>query len=153
MFVLRINLKDFKRLKSTKKDFNAWSKKGFTKTMDTLLAWSKINGGHPTFTNRTGKTAQSLQRTILNSGVKGRIYSDSIVTTWLYYGTKRHWVEPVRKLALSWVQDGTRRFSMGHFVSGIKGDTWVENLYDKKEKKLNGYIEESIIAGARKKWL
>jgi len=154
MFALKVNPKDLGRVKGTRRDFNQWAKGGFTKAMDTLLAFSKTNGGHPSFKNRTGKTAQSLERTILNTGVKGRIHSPSPVAGFLYYGTSRHWVEPVRASALSWIdpKSGNRRFSMGHFVSGIKGDHWVENAYIKKQDTLNGYIEDSIIKGAVQKW-
>jgi len=45
---------------------------------------------------------------------------DKDVSVFLHAGTKRHFIAPVKKLALSWVQSGTRRFSKGHFVSGIK---------------------------------
>jgi len=45
---------------------------------------------------------------------------DKDVSVFLHAGTKRHFIAPVKKLALSWVQGGTRRFSKGHFVSGIK---------------------------------
>lgn len=38
---------------------------------------------------------------------------------WLHSGTKRHFVKPTKAKALSWVQDGERRLSKGHFVSGI----------------------------------
>lgn len=38
---------------------------------------------------------------------------------YLDMGTSAHWVFPVNKLALSWVEDGIRYFSKGHQVSGI----------------------------------
>lgn len=37
----------------------------------------------------------------------------------LYYGTKAHFVAPVKASALSWVQNGQRRYSGGHWVSGV----------------------------------
>lgn len=154
MFTLKVDPKELKRIKGSQRDLNSWAKSGFTKAVDTLLTFSKLNGGHPSWVNRTGRTAQSLQRTILNTGVKGRIHSPSPVSSFLYYGTSRHWVEPVRASALSWVDQktGERRFSKGHWVSGIKGDPWVENNYIKHQDRLNGYIEESIIKGAILKW-
>lgn len=154
MLTLKVDPKDLKRIKGSRRDFHNWCRGGFTKAMTTLLAFSKLNSGHPSWKNRTGRTAQSLEKTILNTGVKGRIHSPTPVSNFLYYGTSRHWIEPVRASALSWVdpKSGTRRFSMGHFVSGIKGDAWVENNYIKHQEKLNGYIEESIIKGAVTQW-
>jgi hypothetical protein len=154
MVTLKVDPKDLKRIKGSRRDLHKWAKGGFTKSIDTLLAFSKTNGGHPSWKNRTGKTAQSLERTILQSGVKGRIHSPSPIAGFLYYGTSRHWVEPVRASALSWVdpKSGTRLFSMGHWVSGIKADHWVEKAYIKKQDTLNGYIEDSIIKGAIQKW-
>lgn len=41
-------------------------------------------------------------------------------------GTRGHFIRPRNKLALSWIQNGTRLFSKGHFVRGIKGKFVME---------------------------
>lgn len=149
MISLAIDKRPIRRLKITKREFNNWVRPGFRKMLDTLLAFSKVKHNWKT---RTGITANSLQSTMSRDGLSGRIHSITPVSKFLYYGTKRHWVEPVRASALSWVQDGTRRFSKGHFVSGIKAEPWVEDNYESREQRFNRMIENSIVEGMAKKW-
>lgn len=44
---------------------------------------------------------------------------DEPLDLWFEEGTKRHWIEPVAKKALHWIQEGISRFSRGHYVRGI----------------------------------
>jgi len=39
---------------------------------------------------------------------------------WFEDGTKKHKIMPIHAKALSWIQNGIRRFSLGHWVSGIR---------------------------------
>jgi hypothetical protein len=47
----------------------------------------------------------------------------------LEYGTAPHWVGPVDKKALSWVEGSTRYFSKGHMVSGIMATRFMQRAY------------------------
>jgi hypothetical protein len=74
---------------------------------------------------------------------------------WFEEGTKRHFVKPVTKKALSWVLGGIRFFSKGHFVSGIEAKyifkNGVKKGYPEFKSKLTveiqKYLEESQIFG------
>ena len=48
-------------------------------------------------------------------------------------GTRRHWIAPVKAKALSWIQNGVRRFSLGHFVSGINRSNVIKNTREEFE--------------------
>lgn len=52
------------------------------------------------------------------------------------HGTKRHWIAPRVKLALSWITQGVRLFSKGHYVSGIKSLHIIEDTVNAKKKEL-----------------
>jgi hypothetical protein len=41
-------------------------------------------------------------------------------------GSSRHFIAPVNAQALSWVEDGVRYFSKGHFVEGVKARHFAE---------------------------
>lgn len=45
-------------------------------------------------------------------------------------GTRRHFVAPVRRKALSWIQGGVRRFSRGHWVKGLPALRTIERTVD-----------------------
>ena len=45
-------------------------------------------------------------------------------------GTKDHWIEPVEKEALHWVQDGKSFFSKGHQVSGIQATHIMRDMIE-----------------------
>ena len=74
---------------------------------------------------------------------------------WFEEGTKRHFVKPVFKKALTWVLEGIRFFSKGHFVSGIEAKHIFKNGVDKgypefKTKlkvAIHTYLEESRLFG------
>lgn len=77
--------------------------------------------------------------------MRGNVSSDVEYSTFLYYGTKRHFVAPVNKTALSWSQGGTRFFSKGHWVSGIKKSEWIEKNYEDREIRFNAMVREQIL--------
>jgi len=54
-------------------------------------------------------------------------------------GTKDHWIEPVEKEALHWVQDGKSFFSKGHEVSGIQ-PKWI--MRDMVENSMPQFKQE-----------
>ena len=158
MIRINVNTRALNQLKTTKSQLNGWTKSGFTKMMNTLSAFSKTKHN---WKNRTHNTKSMMRMKINRNGTSGKIYNDSEVSGFLHYGTKRHWVEPRRKKALSWVSgrsakfgasDGKRKFSMGHWVSGIKAEPWVEDIWNTREDRFLGMIEKSIFNGMNKKW-
>ena len=58
------------------------------------------------------------------------------------HGTKRHFIAPRVKLALSWITQGVRLFSKGHYVSGIKSLHIIEDTVERKKKELNNRFRE-----------
>lgn len=46
-------------------------------------------------------------------------------------GTKRHFIRPIKKLALSWVIFGVRFFSRGHWVMGIERTLLIQNTVER----------------------
>ncbi len=74
---------------------------------------------------------------------------------WFEEGTKRHFIKPVFKKALSWVLGQVRYFSKGHFVSGIEArhifQKGVEKGYPEFKSKLTvsiqKYLEETQLFG------
>jgi len=53
------------------------------------------------------------------------------------HGTKRHFIAPRVKLALSWITLGIRLFSKGHYVSGIKSLYIIRDTVERKKRELN----------------
>ena len=150
MVSIQFDPKEFRKLKITQREVNDFLSAGFKRMMTNLLAYSKI---HHDWNKQTGKTSASMRKKINRNGREGRIYSHSDVAKFLYYGTTKHWVEPTRKKALSWVElGGERRFSKGHFVSGIKPEPWIEDNFEMKEKRFLAMVEKSLTDGLVKKW-
>lgn len=59
----------------------------------------------------------------------------------------KHWVAPRVKKALSWLAQGKRLFSQGHFVSGIKALHIIDKTIDEKKPILIAQLNDEI-----KKW-
>lgn len=55
-------------------------------------------------------------------------------------GTRDHWVEPIRKKALHWEEDGEDRFSKGHMVSGITAKPFIQPTMYQNVKKFENII-------------
>ena len=55
-------------------------------------------------------------------------------------GTKRHWIAPVRKLALHWVSGYIHLFSRGHWVRGIK----PHKLIERTMKQRHGMVQKKL---------
>ena len=45
--------------------------------------------------------------------------NDEPLGVWFEHGTRDHFIAPVNAKVLSWIEDGKRFFSKGHFVKGI----------------------------------
>ena len=59
------------------------------------------------------------------------------------HGTRRHFIAPRVKLALSWITLGVRLFSKGHYVSGIKSLYIIRDTIErKKEQFQKEFFEE-----------
>jgi len=63
---------------------------------------------------------------------------------WFEEGTKRHFIKPVFKKALSWVLRGVRFFSKGHFVSGIEAKHIFENGLQKGYPRFKAKLTQEI---------
>ena len=59
-------------------------------------------------------------------------------------GTKRHFIAPVFKKALHWIQDGVGRFSMGHWVRGIAARHVFKDGVRQGIKKFNKELEREL---------
>lgn len=57
-------------------------------------------------------------------------------------GTDDHWIRPVNKQALSWIQNGKRRFSGGHKVSGLPRLNIIEKTIERGEYELQNKLNE-----------
>jgi len=63
---------------------------------------------------------------------------------WFEEGTKRHFIKPIFKKALSWVLRGVRFFSKGHFVSGIEAKHIFENGLQKGYPRFKAKLTQEI---------
>lgn len=107
--------------------------KGFRSMVRKLSRYSKRAHNYK---NRSGLLSSSLR--VNNKPTKGAILTSSIESpvkyaSYIYYGTKERVIKPNKAKALSWVQGGTRYFSKGHKISGIKKEEWIENNYNTKQ--------------------
>lgn len=83
--------------------------------------------------------ADKGEATVFHKRLEGDRETWEPIFGWHNRGTKKHWIEPKNALALSWVEDGQRYFSMGHNVSGIKPKYFAEKadvIAEKFEKTL-----------------
>jgi len=62
-------------------------------------------------------------------------------------GTEDHMIRPRKKQSLSWIQDGKRRFSGGHMVSGLPRLNIIEKMIERGEYDLQQKLNEEF-----KKW-
>ena len=117
---------------------------GFADAVEWLTNYSRVK--HPTFKNRTNRLAKSLTYRVRKTNAV--ISSDVFYAPYLYYGTKDHLIPKSGKMPngkyLSWVQNGQRRFSKGHMVSGIKKSVWIRRNYEEKEVRFNEHIYKQI---------
>ena len=114
--------------------------KGFRSMVRKLSRFSKKSHRYK---NRTGLLSSSLR--VNNKPTKGLVMSSAIESpvkyaSYIYYGTKDHFIKPSKAKALSWVNGGSRGFSKGHKVSGIKKDEWIENNYKTRETFWNSIL-------------
>jgi hypothetical protein len=84
---------------------------------------------------KTGYTRNQIVKTKTVFGYEIYFRTDKAnrIASYQHYGTRRHWIEPVNRQALSWVEGSKRYFSKGHYVSGIKRTKFFE-LTDKDRK-------------------
>lgn len=74
---------------------------------------------------------------------------------WFEEGTKRHFIKPVFKKALSWALENVRYFSKGHYVSGIEAthvfqkgvDKGYPEFKSKLASSIQKYLEETRLFG------
>lgn len=59
-------------------------------------------------------------------------------------GTEDHMIRPRTKQALSWIQNGRRRFSAGHMVSGLPRLNIIENIIESGEYELQQKLNEEF---------
>lgn len=97
------------------------------------------------------------------------VYTDNPIVAYLNYGTKRHYVQPVRKPRLAWQAGFTMktiprqlhsrkggkygndwRVSMGHWISGVEARKWDEVLAEKWERPMTERLQKAANKGAAK---
>ena len=54
--------------------------------------------------------------------------NDEPLGVWFEHGTKKHFIKPIEKKALSFIENGQRFFSKGHFVKGIRERRIMERM-------------------------
>lgn len=59
-------------------------------------------------------------------------------------GTEDHMIRPRKKQALSWIQNGRRRFSGGHMVSGLPKLNIIEKIIERGELELQEKLNEEF---------
>lgn len=59
-------------------------------------------------------------------------------------GTEDHMIRPVNKFALSWIQNGKRRFSLGHKVSGLPKLNIIERKIEEGEYALQRRLDSEF---------
>lgn len=62
----------------------------------------------------------------------------------------RHWVSPKVKKALSWISQGKRMFSPGHYVKGIKSLHIINNTIEEKKPVLIKALKKELQDWRRK---
>ena len=72
------------------------------------------------------KITQEGSTLVLELDYRGRD-NDEPLGVWFERGTRRHFIKPTNKV-LSWIENGQRFFSKGHFVSGIVPKRIMENM-------------------------
>lgn len=128
---------DFKQLIDYVTTFDEGAKKKIDLSLgfrDMVKALKKISKVQHRYKNRTGVLSNSLKAIEFpekKNELRGQITSDTHYASYLYYGTKRHFIKPKNKKSLAFKVGGVQYFSKGHFVSGIKSDNWIENNFNK----------------------
>lgn len=73
----------------------------------------------------TGHLRDSIEATqVSHTGF--RLICRADYGAYIELGTRDHWVEPVKKKALHWEENGEDRFSKGHMVSGITAKPFIQ---------------------------
>ncbi len=65
------------------------------------------------------------------------------IAAYLQRGTIAHFIRPVRKSALHWIQGGVSMFSKGHFVRGIKATNFFR-VYESTINRIGGIIKSFL---------
>lgn len=143
--MLKFDLRPFKRYFSSY--FKPTMRRGLDEGFDDAGAWltKYSRNHHPTFKNRTKTLAKSLEWN--RRGFRGNVSSNVFYSKFMYDGTKRHFIKPVKAAALSWVQNGERRFSKGHWVRGVKKSEWIKRNYNERTWIFNKHITDAVFRG------
>ena len=101
--------------------------------------------------NMTARYKQSLritsngQQLILELDYRGD--NDEPLGVWFEKGTSDHFIKPTEKKALSWIENGQRFFSKGHFVRGIPEKRIMERTVTNGLSKFTDLFKEEIKNG------
>ena len=94
-----------------------------------------------------------LERVVITDvGISLRIHSEYFadngfdVAMARELGTEDHMIRPKNKFALSWIQDGKRRFSLGHKVSGLPRLNIIERKIEEGEYALQERLNNEFAA-------
>jgi len=108
-----------------------------------LKLLNRINKNNHNYKDRTGNLTASHGYKV--TGLTGSLFNTASYSAFVHDGTKRHWIQPVKAKALSWVQGGVRRFSKGHYVSGITARLWMKNNLDANFDRAEFIIERGLV--------
>jgi hypothetical protein len=78
---------------------------------------SDVKSNHP-WKDKSGDLTRS-HRAKKRGRLDVQLSANAKHASYLYYGTKRHFVAPKSGGVLAWSQGGKTRYSKGHFVSGV----------------------------------
>lgn len=112
--------KAFERLTLDEEDKNRITRavhKPFQKILD------NVRKSHY-WTDRTGELTRSHYTKVLNT-FSLEVGARAKHAKFLAFGTKRHFIQPIKAKALHWRSGGASFFSKGHFVKGIKKKPWL----------------------------
>jgi len=88
--------------------------------------------------------------TIANNRIKARIFSEYFTSSGFDVamarekGTRRHFIQPNTATVLSWITQGVRLFSKGHWVSGIKSLRIIKKTIKEKKPELQMEIDKEF---------
>jgi hypothetical protein len=82
------------------------------------------------YKDQSGTLTKSIQSSVSDDGNTGTVFTDDPAASFVYYGTKAHFIAPVTAKALHW-QDPAHGncYSKGHMVKGIVGERFLENAF------------------------
>lgn len=122
-----------------------------TLIVDPIIEEMRAQGVH----EKIYQTVNLEKVKITDDGIMIRIHSEYFadngfdVAMARELGTEDHMIRPVNKFALSWIQNGKRRFSLGHKVSGLPRLNIIERKIEEGEYELQTQLNDAFAVWKR----